>query len=222
MAADQLEEAVVFVVDDDESVRHSLRRLLSSVGLKSQLFASAQAFLDAPRWEASGCLVLDVQLPDLSGLDVQRRLIDRAVPLPIVFLTGHGDIPMSVRAIKAGAVEFLTKPFRPTELIAAIRSAIQGDSAARREREQLADLRRRYDSLTPREQQVMAGVAAGRLNKQIAADFGTKEVTVKEQRGQVMLKMRAVSAADLVRAAARLGIDATAEKGPPPKGPPPR
>jgi len=196
----------VFVVDDDESVRNSLRRLLMSVGLAVEVFPSAQAFLDRARADAPGCLVLDVQLPGLSGLDLQTELTSTDTALPIVFLTGHGDIPMSVKAMKAGAVEFLTKPFRERDLVDAIRSAIDRDRAARLEGRELAELRHRYDSLTPREREVMAKIVAGMINKQIAAEFGTSLVTVKEQRGQVMLKMQVTSLADLVRIAARLGV----------------
>jgi len=197
---------IVFVVDDDRSVRDALRRLITSVGMTVEVFPTAQAFLSAPRGDAPGCLVLDVRLPGLSGLDLQRELANTHATLPIIFLTGHGDIPMSVQAMKAGAIEFLTKPFRGQDLLDAIRHAIDRDRAARMERQELAELNRRYDTLTPRERNVMAGVVAGLLNKQIAAEFGTTEATVKEQRGQLVLKMRAGSLAELVRSAGRLGI----------------
>jgi FixJ family two-component response regulator len=200
------ETPIVFIVDDDRSVRDSLKRLFTSIGMTVEVFPTARAFLSAPRGDAPSCLVLDVRLPGQSGLDLQRELADTSATLPIIFLTGHGDIPMSVRAMKAGAIEFLTKPFREQDLLDALRRAIDRDRAARAERHEVAELRHRYDTLTPRERDVMAGVIAGLLNKQIAGEFGTTEATVKEQRGQVMLKMQAGSVAELVRSAGRLGI----------------
>ena len=197
---------IVFVVDDDTSIRDSLRRLITSVGFKVEVFPSARAFLGARRPDAPGCLVLDVRLPGLSGLDLQRELAATDAELPIIFLTGHGDIPMSVRAMKAGAVEFLTKPFREQELLDAIRSAIERDRTMRTERQERTELGKRYAALTPRERDVLAGIVAGLLNKQIAGELGTSEATVKEQRGHVMAKMQAGSVAELVRFAARLGI----------------
>jgi len=203
---------VIFVVDDDVAVRSSLRRLISSVGFAVEVFPSARAFLEAPRPAVPGCLVLDVRLPGLSGLDLQRELAATDAELPIIFLTGHGDIPMSVRAMKAGAVEFLTKPFREQELLDAIRSAIERDRTMRAERQERTELRRRYASLTARERDVLAGIVAGLLNKQIAGELGTSEATVKEQRGHLMAKMEAGSVAELVRFAARLGITPGAGK----------
>jgi len=196
---------IVFVVDDDAAIRNSLRRLITSVGSTVEVFPSARAFLEARRPDAPGCLVLDVRLPGLSGLDLQRELAATDAELPIVFLTGHGDIPMSVHAMKAGAVEFLTKPFRAQELLDAIRSAIERDRTMRAERQERTELRRRYASLTPRERDVLERIVAGLLNKQIAGELGTSEATVKEQRGHVMAKMQAGSVADLVRLASRLG-----------------
>ncbi len=211
------EASIVFVVDDDRSVRESLRRLITSVGMTVEVFPTAQAFLSAPRPNAPACLVLDVRLPGLSGLDLQQELANTNATLPIIFLTGHGDIPMSVRAMKAGAIEFLTKPFRGQDLLDAIRHAIDRDRAARTERQELADLRRRYDTLSPREREVMARVVNGLLNKQIAAEFGTTEATVKEQRGQAMQKMQARSLAELIRNAGRLGVAPYPGGGTPPK-----
>ena len=208
---------VVFVVDDDSSVRESLRRLISSVGFGVEVFPSAQTFLRARRPDAPGCLVLDVRLPGLSGLDLQRELADTDAALPIIFLTGHGDIPMSVRAMKAGAVEFLTKPFREQDLLDAIRSAIERDRTMRAERHERTQLHSRYASLTPRERDVLARIVAGLLNKQIAGELGTSEATVKEQRAHLMAKMQAGSVAELVRFASRLGITPTSSGSNPPK-----
>jgi len=190
---------VVFVVDDDASVRSSLKFLLSTVGLQAETLDSADSFLHKKRPDVPSCLVLDVRLPGLSGLDFQRELAARNICIPIVFLTGHGDIPMSVRAMKAGAVEFLTKPFRDQDLLDAVRVALDRDRTRREQEKEVTDLRRRFDSLTSREQEVASMVVAGMLNKQIAAELGTAESTVKVQRSRAMEKMQAESLADLIK-----------------------
>jgi FixJ family two-component response regulator len=199
-------DAMVFVVDDDAPLRESLQNLIRSVGLRVEAFASAQEFLDRPRPEVPGCLVLDVRLPGLSGLDLQQRMAEGNRDMPIIFITGHGDIPMTVQAMKAGAVAFLTKPFRDQELLDAIQQALVRDRKAREQRAKSEELRCRYRSLTPREREVMALVVAGLLNKQIAAELGTSEASVKVHRQHVMEKMGAGSLAALVRMADRLGI----------------
>ena len=199
-------EAMVFVVDDDVGTRESLKNLIRSVGLRVEAFASAQDFLRSTRPDVPGCLVLDVRLPGLSGLDLQKRMAEVELEIPIVFITGHGDIPMSVRAMKAGAVEFLTKPFRDQELLDAIQQALERDRNAREQRAEIEELRSRYRLLTPREREVMALVVTGLLNKQIAGELGTSEASVKVHRQHVMEKMRAGSLAALVRMADRVGI----------------
>jgi len=203
------ERPVVFVVDDDASMRAALENLLDSVGLEVHAFASPQEFLQAKHPDAPSCLVLDVRLPGKSGLAFQEDLINTGISLPVIFITGHGDIPMSVRAMKAGAVEFLTKPFPEQALLDAIHAAVERDRARRRDAVIVADLKARYATLTERERQVLKLVAAGRANKQIAGDLGISEVTVKVHRGQVMRKMRVRALADLVRMADRLDAAAS-------------
>lgn len=195
---------MVFVVDDDEPVREAIKKLIESAGLRAKTYGSAREFFTSQRPDVPACLVLDVRLPDVSGLDFQNDLAAANIQIPIIFITGHADIPMSVRAMKAGAVEFLTKPFRGQELLAAIQEAIAKDRVAWTERAQMAELLARYHSLTAREKEVLALVASGLLNKQVGAELGTSELTIKTHRGRVMQKMEASSLADLVRMFERL------------------
>jgi FixJ family two-component response regulator len=209
-AAASAEQPIVFVVDDDAPTRQALARLFYSVQLRVEVFASAQEFLQSKRPDVPSCLVLDVRLPGLSGLDFQTELTNADIRIPIVFITGHGDIPMSVRAMKAGAVDFLLKPFRDQDLLDAVASALQRDQARRDDEKMIADVRMRFSSLTPREREIMALVASGLLSKQIAAQIDVSEITVKVHRSHLMKKMGARSVADLVRMATALGMTAGA------------
>jgi FixJ family two-component response regulator len=201
-------DEIVFVVDDDASLRETLKDLIQSIGLRVEVFASAQEFLRSTRTDLPACLLLDVRLKGLSGLDLQKQMAESDIEIPIIFMTGHGDIPMSVRAIKAGAVEFLTKPFRDQDLLDAIHDALERDRKNRQRRTNIEELHSRYRSLTPREREVLALVVAGLLNKQIAGELGTSEASVKVHRQHVMEKLAAGSLAELVRMADRLGIPA--------------
>jgi FixJ family two-component response regulator len=199
-------EPIVYIVDDDLSVRRSTERLIRSAGFKVLTFTSAREFLASPRPEGPACLVLDVRMPGLSGMELQRELTQSGIHIPIIFITGHGDIPMSVRAMKAGAVEFLTKPFRSRSLLEAVRAAIETDQSAHKARSETGELRQRYAQLTSREREVMALVVAGQLNKQVASELSTTERTIKFHRAHIMQKMGVESLADLVRMAEKLGV----------------
>ncbi|MFE8596392.1 response regulator transcription factor [Archangium violaceum] len=210
------EAAVIHIVDDDASLRTALQSLFRSVGMKARAYDSVRTFLDAERGDAPGCLLLDVRLPGMSGLAFQGQLESLGIDLPVIMMTGHGDIPMSVRAMKAGAVDFLAKPFREQDLLDAVAEAVERHRGQRSVCEDQADLRRRFDSLSPREKQVMTLVTAGQLNKQVAAELNLSEITVKIHRGSMMRKMEAKSLADLVRMAEALKLPKTLDTAPPP------